>query len=109
MTQGISELTARFESARRNLSKVLEGGETESGADIAAADRELSTVFSQIMDAELLNREECALRVEFLLNEIIVASDCDGLISLLAEQAIRDMEQAVSQTEPVDKPIPAAS
>ena len=109
MTQSISELIARFELARRNLSAVLEQGETESGTDIVTADRELSTVFSQIMDAELLSREDCALRVEFLLNEIIVASDSDGLIGTLAEQAIQDMKQAVSQSEPIRKPISAAS
>ena len=109
MTQGISELIARFESARQNLSNVLEQGEAESAADIATADRELSTVFSQIMDAELLDREDCALRVEFLLNEIMVASDSDGLITQLAQQAILDRKQAVSGAEPTRKPIPAAS
>ena len=109
MTQSISELIARFVSAREKLSAVLEQGDSECGPDIVAADHELSSVFSQIMDAELLSREDCALRVEFLLKEIIVASDSDGLIDMLAEQAMLDMKQAVSKANVIQKPISAAS
>ena len=109
MTQSMSERIARFVSAREKLSAVLEQGDTEGEPDIVAADHELSTVFSQIMDAELVSPEDCALRVEFLLKEIIVASDSDGLIDMLAEQAILDMKQAVSKADVIHKPISAAS
>ena len=109
MAQGISELIARFELARHKLAYVLEQGEAEAGGAILEADRELSTAFSQIMEAKLSRKEECAQRIEFLLDEITVASERDSLIRTLAELAVVDMKQAISAAELEQKPVSAAS
>ncbi|MEP1206314.1 MAG: hypothetical protein ABJM29_17165 [Rhizobiaceae bacterium] len=109
MAQGIGELIARFESARHNLTSALEQGDAESGGAILEADRELTSVFSQIMEVELSGKEECAQRIEFLLSEITIASDRDSLIRTLAEQAIVDVKQAIASAVPEPKPVSAAS
>lgn len=80
MAQVMRELLARFESARQKLAKVLEQADGDNTSPIIAADRELSSVFSEVLDAELSSNEERVVRIEFLLKEIMAASDRDGLV-----------------------------
>jgi len=109
MAQSMGELIARFELARQNLAAVLEKDEADTANSILAADRELSTVFALILDAQPGSKEDCAKRIEFLLNEIVVASDDDGLIKTLSEQAMADMKQALSSVVSPQNVVPVAS
>ena len=96
MPQVMSELLARFESSRQHLAAQLEQTEGDNTTDIVAADRELSAVFSQILAADLSSNEERIARIEFLLREIMQASDSDGLVCTMAEKAIGDVKEALT-------------
>ncbi len=94
MTQSIGELIARFELARQKLETALEQSDSDVGNLVVEADREVSEVFSQILNADLSSTVDYAYRMEFLLNEIITASDRDDFVCTLAERAMADMRQA---------------
>ena len=99
MAQVMSELLARFEVAREKLTRALEQAEGDNVVTIVAADRELSDVFSQILEADLVSNEDRAARIEFMLNEIMAASDRDGLVCSMAKKALGDVQTALAQYE----------
>ncbi len=107
MAQRIGEVIARFEVARRKLDTALAQSDMDGGNLVVTVDREVSEVFSQILDADLCCQDERAHRIEFLLNEIIAASDRDSFICTLAERAIADMKQAISPDDQLDSTLPA--
>ncbi len=109
MAQSISELIARFESARQSLAIVLEQGDPDAGNLVLIADRELSTVFSEILGLQIHSKDDRLRRIEFLLNEIILASDRDGLIQKLVDQTRLDMKQALSLSAPLPSAVSEAS
>ena len=109
MVQKMSELKARFELARQNLATVLEQSDGEAVHHVAAADRELSKIFQQILDARLTSNEERVARIEFLLNEIVGASEQDGLVCTLAEKALGDVLAAFGTHREMNDAVSEAS
>ena len=102
MAQVMSEMLARFETARQNLAKALEQGEVDGTASIIAAARELSDAFAQIVDADLIGNDDRIIRIEFLLKEIMSASDRDGLVCTMAEQAMADVKRALTGNQTIN-------
>jgi len=102
MAQVMGELLACFETARQNLAKALEQSDGEGSAGIVAADRELSTAFAQILDADLISNDDRITRIEFLLKEIMSASDRDGLVCTMAKKAMVDVKEAMAGGAAID-------
>ena len=103
MAQVMGELLARFESAHAKLAATLEQSEGDASGSIIAGDRQLADVFGQILEARLPNDDDRTVRIEFLLKEIMAASDRDGLVCTLAEKAMGDVNEAMTsrQSPPV--------
>lgn len=101
MAQAMSELLARFETARQNLAKALEQSEGEGAVGIVAADREMSDAFAQILNADLISNDDRHTRIEFLLKEIMSASDRDGLVCTMAEKAMADVKMALAGSQSI--------
>ena len=86
-------LLTRLEVARQKLVKVLEHAEDDDFGAVTAADREFSSILSEILDLELSSNEERAVRIVFILKEIMAASDTDGLGHTMAEKSIEDVQK----------------
>ena len=102
MAQAMSELLARFETARQNLAKALEQGDVDGTSGIVVADREMSAAFAQILDADVISNSDRATRIEFLLKEIMSASDRDGLVCTMAEKAMADVKMALAGNQTIN-------
>ena len=102
MAQAMGELLARFETARQNLATALEQGEVDGNAGIIAADQELSAAFAQILGADLIGNDDRITRIEFLLKEIMSASDRDGLVCTMAKKAMVDVKEAMAAGQAID-------
>ena len=95
----MNELITRYDQVRKKMADLLSNESDPPHETIVALDKQLKDSFEEILQADPANCDEYLERIDFLIQMVNEASDCNSLIKTMTDSIFADAQDIVSKTK----------